>query len=279
MNQVTVGYEIYREVVYYENPYYDLSIIQGINNDDMTYGLYFYNHKPSVDPHQIIITTNGKDYLLKTNSRKDIFAPAIKLNEDVEINIYDSNGRKRGNSIFVNAVDEAEFRNIFTDYHEGENMGIELSKLSRKLPALSFQGLLLIVFGGIILIFGFIILILFITKKGMFNEKKKAENVFNFREFAQTLYEKAEKENEIILREDEYIESQTPVYERQRDYEEEEVIIDVTKILQEKGFNTNYKLLTEAEKNEIMLELMLLRDLKDITSEQYRQEVIKLWSK
>ena len=51
------------------------------------------------------------------------------------------------------------------------------------------------------------------------------------------------------------------------------------KYLRDKGFNVDYPSLSEAEKNEIMLELMLLRDLKDITLEQYQQEVIKLWSK
>lgn len=280
--KVNAGYETYREVIYYENPYYEISIIQGINNDEVTFGLLFYNHKPASDPHRVAIFIKGKEYKLKTNSRKDIFAPAIALKDDVEIRIYDSFGRKRGNSFYLQAMDATNFRSTFDDLSIGENSGIELSKLSRNFGVLKLEVLLLIIFASIIIICGLIILILFITKKGMFNEKKKIENIFNFREFAKTLYEQAEYQEPFFNREEEeeeFIEV-TPIYERQRLYEgEEEQEVDVTKLLQEKGFNVDYHSLSEAEKNEIMLELMMMRDLKEITLEQYQQEVIKLWSK
>ena len=48
-------------------------------------------------------------------------------------------------------------------------------------------------------------------------------------------------------------------------------------LLQNKGFNTNYKELSNDSKNEIMLELMKMRHLQEITDEEYRSEVIKLW--
>ena len=163
--EVSEGYEVYREVVNYENPYYEISIIQGINNDEVTFGLYFYNHKPSSDPHRVIIFTGEKEYRLKTNSRKDIYAPAIKLEKDVKIIIYDSFGRERGTSYYIDAMNAEDFKILYDDYLIGDNMGLNLSSLSRNLPSLTLQGLLLIIFGGIIVILGLVILFLFITKK------------------------------------------------------------------------------------------------------------------
>ena len=95
-----------------------------------------------------------------------------------------------------------DFKILYDDYLIGDNMGLNLSSLSRNLPSLTLQGLLLIIFGGIIVILGLVILFLFITKKGMFSEKKKAENIFNFREFAQTLL--SSPKEEIRLRENEF---------------------------------------------------------------------------
>lgn len=279
-NEINEGYERYREVIDYENSYYKIIIIQGINNDELTYGIFFYNHKPTTDPHRLVITTNGKEYRLKTNARSDIHAPAIKLNGDVEINIYDSFGRKRGKTLTVEAMDISEFM-LYDDFHEGENMGVTLSKLTRNLPFMSLQLILLLVFVGIIVVFGAIILFLYLTKRGMFNERKRVENVFNFKEFAKTLYEDPKDEDEYTLSEDEYVEIKEPitVYERQRDYDDEEELVDIEKTLTAKGYRVDYKNLSENEKNEIMLELMKMRDFKEISQEQYQQEVIKLWSK
>ena len=71
-------------------------------------------------------------------------------------------------------------------------------------------------------------------------------------------------------------EPEKEVYTKVRDYEDE--CRDISLILQEKGFNTNYKELSMDEKNKVMLELMRMKDFKEITSEEYRSEVIKLWS-
>ena len=40
----------------------------------------------------------------------------------------------------------------------------------------------------------------------------------------------------------------------------------------------NYKELSMEDKNKVMLELMRMKDFKEITNDEYRSEVIKLWS-
>ena len=66
------------------------------------------------------------------------------------------------------------------------------------------------------------------------------------------------------------------VYKKTKNYDFDEVR-DISILLQNKGFNTNYKELSNDSKNEIMLELMKMRHLQEITDEEYRSEVIKLW--
>ncbi len=69
------------------------------------------------------------------------------------------------------------------------------------------------------------------------------------------------------------------VYSKMIQYDDEfEFDFNVEDYLKEKGFNVNYKSLTEFEKERIMLELMMMRDTNIISVEQYNYEVIKLWS-
>ena len=49
--------------------------------------------------------------------------------------------------------------------------------------------------------------------------------------------------------------------------------------LQEKGYGLDYTLMTEEEKNQVMVLLMTLKYNGTINEFQYKNEVIKLWKK
>src|SRR5690606_11966949 len=132
-----------------------------------------------------------------------------------------------------------------------------------------------------------IIFIFFKRKKGVFSEEKRKDNVFNYREYLNDLVANQNNEtyqdDSIIIPQDEVNEEQVKpekAYERQRFYEDEvDDFIDIEKVLREKGYKTDYKVASEEEKNQIMLELMKMRDLHEISQTQYREEIIKLWKK
>ena len=58
-----------------------------------------------------------------------------------------------------------------------------------------------------------------------------------------------------------------------------EQIEDIKAYLQSLGYITDYKLLSEEEKNKIMLELMRLKDTEQITLKKYYEETYQLWKK
>ena len=137
--------------------------------------------------------------------------------------------------------------------------------------------ILSLIFIGIILISGGILLFLFITKKGLFNSKKRDqefEQQHKIRDEIQSFINNLEKEETIEV---EVIDEEVKeVYEKHKFYDEED-LKDVSLLLKDKGFNVEYKTLTTEEKNKVMLELMRMKDSKEITEEEYKEEIIKLW--
>ena len=66
------------------------------------------------------------------------------------------------------------------------------------------------------------------------------------------------------------------IYEKNMKYDFDEER-DISELLKQKGFDTNYSSLSTDDKNKIMLELMKMKEFNEITNEEYRAEVIKLW--
>lgn len=113
-----------------------------------------------------------------------------------------------------------------------------------------------------IIIFSIILFVLFAFKKGMFNKstRKKAlkDDIGND-------YLEIEEAKEII--DDKPIIVET-IYEER----------NINEILKQNGINQDYSLLSIEEKNDVMLKLMILRDKDVISLEEYKEEIIKLWS-
>lgn len=282
-NEISEGYEEYI-VLYGEteeeatNSYYTLKIVEGINSNQVTYGFYLYNDQSR--SHTVVITANGKNYYPKTDSRGDYYYPAIELKTDNTLQVYDENDKVRYE---VTIVQESKESFLGRDLLIlGNNQGIEVTQLSG-FQKISLVSLLQIIFGSFVFLFGIVLLIMFVSKKGLFNKEKRQENVFDFNAFINEINSQKPIiiEDEPLKDDDDDLplDAQIPVnnYPNIREYEDEED--DISDLIIMAGFSTDYTHMTEEKKNEIMLYLMRIRDEGKITSEQYRQEVIKLWKK
>ena len=56
-------------------------------------------------------------------------------------------------------------------------------------------------------------------------------------------------------------------------------ITNVKEYLEKQGFNTNYSILTEEEKNKVMIELIKLKNNNQISINDYYDETVLLWKK
>lgn len=282
-NEISEGYEEYI-VLYGEteeeatNSYYTLKIVKGINSNQVTYGFYLYNDQSR--SYTVVITANGKNYYPKTDSRGDYYYPAIELKTDNTLQVYDENDKVRYE---VTIVQESKESFLGRDLLIlGNNQGIEVTQLSG-LQKISLVSLLQIIFGSFVFLFGIVLLIMFVSKKGLFNKEKRQENVFDFNAFINEINSQKPIiiEDEPLRDDDDDVplDAQIPVnnYPNIREYEDEED--DISDLIIRAGFSTDYMHMTEEKKDEIMLYLMRIRDEGKITSEQYRQEVIKLWKK
>ena len=275
--QVNSGYEVYSIVYEDKNTFYDLKIVQGINNGNMNFGIVLYNVEAKT--HSIQVISNGKKYLLPANDRGDYLAPAVKYTNDIEIQIINEQSINKKISLEYFTPETYSSDNLVT----GNNEGIKTLRMSSSI-GVSKMGIISLIFAGVIVICGLVIYAFYRRRKGIFSEQKRKENVFDFHEF---YGQYAANQNDdlvlnkegIVIPETDIDEETVPAYERQRDYDDEDVEIDVEAILQSKGYNTDYANALEIEKNDVMLELMRMRDDKEITQEQYRKETIKLWKK
>ena len=134
-----------------------------------------------------------------------------------------------------------------------------------------------------------VIFIYYKRRQGLFNQEIRSQNVFNFREFISSNFEvpgtssqSYEETDFEVIEEDDEEETSSSFFDEHYSWareEEERTDFDINSYLQDKGFITDYSILSEEEKNLIMLELMLLRDKKQITRDEYLEETAKLWKK
>lgn len=285
------GYNLYETLVEEENQYYTLNITWGINQGKVSYSVYFYNDKPK---HlKIKIMQNNSLYTLPVDNRGDVVVEGfyVKKIQNLTVYIVDKDDHIYRTVSLPIALKEDDFKNQATVMLTGQNKGLEIVKLKSISTDDQF---VLIIIGllSIILISSGIILVLYLTKSGLFkkDENREEEMKIFYEQLEQTLEEIAKMTNQVLEQTkkqqnviDAEVVGEEPkqVYKRSLRYDDEDIIstYDIKKHLQEKGFSTNYSMLTEEEKNKIMIELMIMRDLNLITNEQYTQEVIELWKK
>ncbi|MFA5542545.1 MAG: hypothetical protein WC008_01370 [Bacilli bacterium] len=280
----TEVHDIYSEYVVVhevENSYYRLKIIEGVNNDQVNYGVYLFNLDSK--SHSIVISYNDKKYTLSNDNRGDYSVPAFKINDDVTLSIEDNNGNSRYSILLVKRTPEDFGQKYSAEIILGSGEGAKSIGLA-VIRDTNLLTILMGVFGVGILFFGFVILLLFIFKKGMFNPKHKNADVFSYKKFLDEYgYNNQEvSEEPVSVDSISEVEPKTTeiinMYPYQRDYEDDEDV-DVKGVLRDKGFITDYQILPEEEKNLIMLELMRMRDTGEISKLSYQKEVIDLWKK
>lgn len=294
IEELNNSYDEYVLLEEYSNNYYDLQLYAGRVNDDIYYGIYFFNKIPQ--EYNLKLRINDKIYTLDKTPRGDIVAPAVNFKnaEDFSILIYNKNDYYQyGINRFQNikSIDIEDF-SILEHKVAGSGQGVQLAKLKSDLN-IDKRLSIYIVLVSIFLVCGVIILVYYKKKKGMFNSDIKSANVFNFKEFINSAINTYEEEFE-EYREDfdnsgfnNYDESTTESESlnegivtttyKWHHYEEEKSDFDIKLHLESMGLPTNYQTATVEDKNLVMLELMRLRDQNKITQDDYLDEISELW--
>lgn len=90
---------------------------------------------------------------------------------------------------------------------------------------------------------------------------------------------KADEVSEVIRDEETSVYDKSPKYSDEVTNEEKINEVNIESLLMMKGYKTDYSQMTESERNDVMVYLMVLRKTGQISYDQYSKEVIKLWKK
>lgn len=290
--QVETAYNEYIEVQT-ENPNYTIKLVTGVFDNQVRYGVFFTSE--IAKEYHLKVFYKNRLYQLPETNRGDVNVVAIDFEEGeiFSIEIYDKQGHYQyGNEEFKNikVIAKEEFTN-YENLLIGNGMGSSITRL-KSANNIKVKTIFIGVLVFILLVCGIIIFIYYKKKRGLFNPDLKKENVFNFKEFLNS---------EIPTETDDYIDvevlesetdDQAMTKEDNQDengfiqnnyiwshYEEERSNFNIKSYLKDLGYITNYQLASEEEKNQIMLELMKLRDQRKITQDDYLEEISELWKK
>lgn len=257
--------------------YEEYYLLTSKETDNFSFQLYVGKSKKGISYAAMLINSSPKEYKLmyadsdssngsllefKTNGRGDIHLLAFTVKRSGKILVTTKNGKS--------TVFEADVLSELTDaiYNDlvkgktkntGANGDIDIltdEEIFGKSEALGFGKTINIVLGVFIaLATGFLITFLVITnkRKGKKGTIKSEEDI---------IIENLEK----------MIDESMKVVKT-----EEPVFFEPKKLLTENGFTTNYKGMSETQKEEIMLFLMKAYDEKKITEKDYKKEIIELW--
>ena len=274
---------------------FNIIIVKGIYNNNSSYGLFFLS-KESGNYH-LVLETEGNSFVLNKDGI-GYSAIAIKADIDYKISIYDKDNKK----IDFEKIELKKFNKEDLEENTltpGLGRGTKFSVLSPNKTRLPFLPVLLVTLTSLITLVGCTLLVLFVLKKGFFNKEKRKEGVISMRDIYEAgtndqngdgiYFEDVEmNENQVDEEDEEDIKyPDTPstvipvINPNKRDDEEEvsSVISDVKGYLIDLGYITDYKSLSEEEKNKIMMELIKLKNDNQISMDDYYKETYELWKK
>ncbi|HHX80984.1 MAG TPA: hypothetical protein GX692_07975 [Acholeplasmataceae bacterium] len=287
--KVNEAYSEYAVTEYY-NQNYGIKLVKGLLDGEVRYGFCFYSENSK--DYYVRVSYQNKIYQLPTDGRGDVQAVALNLKEGDMFSIVVYNSRSKSQEPFsefknIQIMKKTEFETL-EDTFIGLNKGTNLTNLKSEIKFDPDLWLYLSVL-GIVLLCALVIFIYYKRRQGLFNQEIRSQNVFNFREFISSNFEvpgtssqSYEETDFEVIEEDDEEETSSSFFDEHYSWareEEERTDFDVNSYLQDKGFITDYSILSEEEKNLIMLELMLLRDKKQITRDEYLEETAKLWKK
>ena len=276
VNEIKNGYALYEIIEDEENEEYSIVVARGINKGQNSLGLYFYS--VCKDEYYCSISDGTNEYKITSDKNDEVYYPAISYASALEIKIYNCDDELKI-VIKVAPINQSTFVG-----EAGGNNGVEFSAPKGIGRANQSYVLIYMIGIGIIVICAIIIIILKASKRGMFNDDARKEGITNFKELEEHYVNSDLHEDEFAVDNNEYVndvEEQVQVYERTRDYDDD---IDtnrpsVKSILEQRGFETNYAILSVEDKNKVMVELMMMREQKVINNDEYQHEIVELWKK
>lgn len=260
IDKVQETYSSYVVEVEEVNQRYDLCIVSGIANNEKAFGVFF----DANDINFILVFQIGEEiYEFKKDDDGSVWALASKYTEEVRVLVYDKGSKTSEVKLVIN--DEIFLKKQLL----GLNRGCEFESLSSLNDRFLNQIILYVGCGVVVTVCIVLLLVFKVTHSGLFSKAKRRATTFSMKEFIQDAPEETDpydpiNDMEII----EYSEEVKP-----------KTLKSPKEYLIEKGFITDYKILSEEEKNSIMLELMHLKNSGVITAEQYKKETIELWKK
>lgn len=302
LNQIKYAYDKY-EVVATEdsnNLNYELSVYAGIIDEKVYYSIYFKNTIPN--EYNIKLAYNDKLYNLSHDARGDVVLTAVDLSstDTFSICIFDKNGHFQYGKMKFQDLESKNFTDFLQskNLNDGQGQGASITKIRNDIQ-FTRKVIIYTVLVSVLLACGIIIFIYYKRSKGMFRSDIRSANVFNFKEFINSVpeassyddeYEELEPVEEFIEEEkvstdnlnEENLEEETPGKVINKTYlwyhyEEEKSGFNIKGFLKEANLPTNYASASLEDKNKIMLELMRLRDNDKITQDDYLDEISELW--
>lgn len=267
------GYNTYFVLTEEETYQYYLQVVCGEYNNEISYSILFVPSTPNEYSIKLKVSGANKYITLPSDGRGDVMIYDLVISKDAKIEVGTQN--KTTFSFVINKINTSEYQ-LNANIIKGNNQGLPTTDI-KAFTGIELTYTLSIIFFVIIIISIIIILVLYSKKQGMFDKDtidKEFEEQHQFRDNIQNIIKEQEKTIEVEAEEVKE-ESVKEVYQKIQDDDDEER--DISLLLKEKGFNTNYNTLLTHEKNEIMLELMKMKDFKEITEEEYKKEIIKLW--
>lgn len=255
-------YDYYETTLNEATTQYSLVVVRGLINSKAYYGFYF----DTTSNIKIEISFDDARYTVNESDKNIVSAVSLRSDNKYELVIVDGKKEIKRVTLDIFFPSSVNIDNMTKGEGKGAiNTELELSKMSS--PIVDYA---IYVSIGVIVISCLIIGILFIRKKGLFDKEKRKIGVLNIKE----IYEKKTTpltDNDFLNPNEEIIKEEKP--------KDEYEIKDIKAYLKEYGFNTNYSVLNDEEKNQIMLRLMFLKDNKKISLDDYYEETKELWKK
>ncbi len=290
MDKVEKAYESYSIFKVEEQAEYSIIIIQGIFSNTGAYGIYFKSKEQGM--YHVVLETVDSSFVLKESNGR-YSAIAIKSDITYVIYIHDKNGKRLNTEeIVLQKFNKNDFD--VTNASVGLGEGTQFATLNPNKETIPFLPVLLITMGSMIVIVLLTLFLLFVLKKGFFNKEKRQEGVISMRDIYESNTEALKDDIQFmdtnIDEENETLEEVTPkestpiipiINPNIRDDDDDAVskITNIKEYLTDKGFITDYRTLSEDEKNKIMMELIKLKNDNLISMDDYYKETYELWKK
>ena len=263
--KVNDSYYSYYEYKNISEEDYELVIIKGICLNEPCYGIVFKSNKE----YELILEIDGLLYSLNENESEGYYeALCIKADINIGLRIYDT----KGNSFKINNIEHSQLPKFSKNSLSEEALFIGLNNCKEfsvlNSYALKIPNYIII----ILIIFAIIgaaltwILVMWIMKKGKFKE-----------ELRKALNDDIEIENNIYQEAEVVHESNMEVSSEGSYQYDDEIEFDINEYLIEHGYKSDYSLYSKEEKEKLTMELMKLKEEKQINEDDYYGEIYKIW--